>query len=244
MPSEESPVHDCFPGIPHHVLVKARHLGRAGADLLARLPETLGHLEHQWSLSIGKPLPRETAAYVAPVRRADGTAAVLKLMLPDGSFAAQADTLARADGWGSVRLLDRDDDILAMLLEPLGDPLGAITEAPEAQIDILCETLPYAWQVPPVPADRQRADEKAASLIRDIEGGYERLHPPRRERAVAKALAYGHRRAEAFDLGRCVVVHGDPHLRNALRALSTRAGAPSGFVFVDPDGFLADPTYD
>ncbi|MGB8941428.1 MAG: hypothetical protein WCD21_14510, partial [Streptomyces sp.] len=29
-----------------------------------------------------------------------------------------------------------------------------------------------------------------------------------------------------------------------LRVLAPRAGADAGFVFVDPDGFLADPAYD
>ena len=89
----------CVPSLLRPVLGKARHLGQAGADWLARLPETLGHLEHQWSLSIGKPLPGGTAAYVAPVRRADG------------SFTAQADTPARAEGRGDVKLLDPHDDV-------------------------------------------------------------------------------------------------------------------------------------
>ncbi|MFD0851280.1 aminoglycoside phosphotransferase, partial [Actinomadura adrarensis] len=43
---------------------------------------------------------------------------------------------------------------------------------------------------------------------------------------------------------RCVVVHGDPHLGNALQAKTARDGAESGFVFVDPDGFVDDPAYD
>jgi streptomycin 6-kinase len=42
----------------------------------------------------------------------------------------------------------------------------------------------------------------------------------------------------------CVVVHGDPHPGNALCVPVPRAGAESGFVFVDLDGFLADPAYD
>jgi streptomycin 6-kinase len=41
-----------------------------------------------------------------------------------------------------------------------------------------------------------------------------------------------------------VVVHGDPHPANALRVKTPRVGAEPGFVFVDPDGFLAEPAYD
>jgi streptomycin 6-kinase len=48
----------------------------------------------------------------------------------------------------------------------------------------------------------------------------------------------------AFDLDRCSVVHGDPHPGNALRGVEPREGAGPGYVFVVPDGFLADPAYD
>ena len=58
------------------------------------------------------------------------------------------------------------------------------------------------------------------------------------------ALRHAERRARAFDVDRRVVVHGDPHPGNALRVPAGRAGSGSGFVFVDPDGFLADPGYD
>jgi streptomycin 6-kinase len=48
----------------------------------------------------------------------------------------------------------------------------------------------------------------------------------------------------AFDPERCVVVHGDPHPANALLVCTPRAGAESGYVFVDPEGFLCEPAYD
>jgi streptomycin 6-kinase len=57
-------------------------------------------------------------------------------------------------------------------------------------------------------------------------------------------VQYAERRATATDLDHAVIVHGDPHPGNALRVLAPRAGADAGFVFVDPDGFLADPAYD
>ena len=70
-------------------------------------------------------------------------------------------------------------------------------------------------------------------------------HGHRCSRSVlARALRFAERRAAAFDLGTCVVVHGHPHPGNALRVVRPRAGAESGFVFVDPDGFLADPACD
>ena len=41
-----------------------------------------------------------------------------------------------------------------------------------------------------------------------------------------------------------VAVHGDPHPANLLQVPSPRAGAASGWCFVDPDGFVADRAYD
>jgi len=70
------------------------------------------------------------------------------------------------------------------------------------------------------------------------------LGGPCSSEVVSKALRYAEQRAAATELDRAVVVHGDPHPGNALRPFAPRSGAGSGFVFVDPDGFLADPAYD
>ena len=70
------------------------------------------------------------------------------------------------------------------------------------------------------------------------------LARPCPERVVALALAYAERRRAGTHLDRVVVVHGDPHPDNALQVPGARPGAEAGFVFVDPDGFLADPAYD
>jgi streptomycin 6-kinase len=87
-------------------------------------------------------------------------------------------------------------------------------------------------------------DEKAGQLFRLVSRLWEELRHPCSERVVSQALRYAERRAAAFDLERCVVVHGDPHPWNALRVLTPRVGADAGFVFVDPVGFLADSAYD
>ena len=67
---------------------------------------------------------------------------------------------------------------------------------------------------------------------------------PCSERVTEYALLCAERRAAVFDPERCVIVHGDAASANAVQVLAPRAGAESGFVFVDPDGFLGDPTYD
>ena len=60
---------------------------------------------------------------------------------------------------------------------------------------------------------------------------------------VEQALIFAERRAAESDRD-LVVVHGDPHSGNLLAVRAPRLGADTGYVFVDPDGFVADRAYD
>nr|WP_202889620.1 aminoglycoside phosphotransferase family protein [Actinopolymorpha rutila] len=224
---------------------KAAHLGRRGEEWLAGLPALVDDLADRWSITVGPPLSGGTASYVARARTADGQDAVLKIAIPEYDMSGQVRTLADADGNGYVRLLAHDVDRHAMLMEALDQPLGDVDVSPEDKIATLCATLRQAWQVPrPIEVTMDPAQEKARGLAELVGTLWERLGHPCSERVVKRALTYAERRAGAFDLDRCVVAHGDPHPANTLRVLTPRPGAESGFVFVDPDGFLADPTYD
>ena len=224
---------------------KVAHLGTLGEEWLAGLPDLIGDLERQWSITVGEPLRGGTTSYVARARTADGQEAVLKLAVPEHDFAGQVRTIADAQGHGYVGLLAHDVGRHAVLLEALGQPLEDADLPPERKIEILCATLREAWRVPrPAGLTVEPAEEKARGLGELVSTLWEQLGQPCSERVTAKALRYAERRAAAFDLRRCVVVHGDPHPGNTLRVLRARPGAESGFVFVDPDGFLADPAYD
>lgn len=113
------------------------------------------------------------------------------------------------------------------------------------ELAVLCALLAEAWEVPrPEPATLADAQHKAVVLAQLVSALWEELSRPCSARVVALALRYAERRRAATELERAVVVHGDPHPDNALQVLAERRGAESGFVFIDPDGFLADPTYD
>src|SRR5438132_13987086 len=51
---------------------------------LERLQETLAHLEREWAITVGAPIDTNevSCAWVAPVVRADGSSAVLKVGMP------------------------------------------------------------------------------------------------------------------------------------------------------------------
>jgi streptomycin 6-kinase len=224
---------------------KAEHLGARGREWLEHLPELVSDLERQWSITVGAPFSGGTTSYVCRAVTHAGTPAVLKLSLPDEGFPATVRLLEAARGNGYVHLLAHYTERYALLLEALGVPLNTLGLTPEQQMRVLGVTLRRAWQVPRwSDVKAQAATEKAAQLGELVERLWESLGRPCSERVRDQAHAYAASRAAAFDIDRCVLVHGDPHPGNALSVPTPRPGAESGFVFVDPDGFLADPAYD
>jgi streptomycin 6-kinase len=227
-------------------------MGAAGAAWSAALPEVLAGLERDWSIVVGRGLPGGSASFVARARRADGTAAVVKVAVIDEGWAEQVATLERAAGRGYVRLLRSDLDRRAVLLEELGPPLASGRRSVPDQLRCLADTLALAWQDPGAlraePGEApstgsERIQDKASGLAELIRQAWDRLDRPCSVRVVDQALAYAERRAAEADRD-LVIVHGDPHPGNLLAVLQPRPGADTGYVFVDPDGFVADRAYD
>jgi streptomycin 6-kinase len=92
----------------------------AGAGPLARRTSRAyrGPRAGLWGITVGRPYPDATEAFVAEAR----PASVLKLMIPrDGDHARNEITVLRLTGGdGCVRLLRADQERGALLLERLG----------------------------------------------------------------------------------------------------------------------------
>jgi streptomycin 6-kinase len=132
-----------------------------------------------------------------------------------------------------------------MLLEARGPSMDTLELAPEAQLETLCRLLRQAWEVPRAATGRfASAHDKAGGLHQFVASMWESLDGPCSEQVLAQALLFAQRRSAAFDPNRCVVVHGDAAAANARQVLAPRKGAETGFVFVDPSGFIGDPAYD
>ena len=244
-PHHDRGVTDHLLELPAVVRQKIASLGTAGEQWLAALPDLVADLKRSWSITPTAALAGGSASCVLRVRTGDDGEAVLKLAIPDPGFDDQVRTLVDAHGRGYAHLLAHDAERQAMLLESLGPSMDELAVAPELAIENLCHTLAQAWTVPRPPGatiDPER--EKATQLARFVRRTWDRLGRPCSEAVVATAVRFAERRAAVFDLDRCVVVHGDPHPGNALKVTAPRPGAESGFVFVDPDGFLAEPAYD
>ena len=221
-------------------------LGAEGEAWVAALPRLADDLARRWSLTLGRPVPGGSASYVVRAVRADGTEAVLKIATPGSDVGAQERVLRLADGRGYARLLASDVERGALLLEALGHPLERSVSEPHDQLRSLADTLTDAWRIDTAgfPIPLRGSTDKAAQLAEMVERLWARYDGPCSRRVRDHALTLAGRRSAAFDLATAVVVHGDPHPGNALAVTRPRAGASSGFVFVDPDGFLEQREYD
>lgn len=211
----------------------------AGAERwLAALPGLVAELEADWAIAVGAPYADPTEAYVASATMADGTPAVLKLMIPrPGDHAEHEITVLRlTDGLGCARLLRSDAERGALLLERLGRPLVELGLPLRRRHEILVATAAQVWR--PAPGCRlPTGADKGRWLADHIASLWEQLGRPCSARAVEHALACAARRVAAHDDERAVLVHGDVHQWNALQA-------GERFKLVDPDGLLAEAEYD
>lgn len=217
-------------------------LGERGAEWAERLPGVLAGLARDWGLDLGRALPGGSNSYVVRAVTADGSPAVVKVVLDVEGLGDQARVLADADGRGYARLLRADLDRGALLVEALGPPLEASGRSSEDQLRVLADTLLVAWQ--PSPLDRVPTEaDKAVGLAGLIVDHWQRLGRPCPVAVRDQALRYADLLADASSES-LVVVHGDAHPGNALAVPRRRPGAETGYCFVDPDGFVADRAYD
>ncbi|HXH95595.1 MAG TPA: aminoglycoside phosphotransferase family protein, partial [Gaiellaceae bacterium] len=139
--------------------------------------------------------------------RDDGTPAVLKLVYPHRESEQEADALERWDGVGAVRLLARDDERNALLLERC-EPGASLAEACPDPLGVLIDLLPRLWK----PADgfRKLAEEAQHWLE---EGDLARMpESPFRDAAISLL------RELAPSQGEQVLLHQDLHGENVLSA--------------------------
>src|SRR5438067_589966 len=98
----------------------------------------------QWQLEIGEAYAPGAAGHAVRATLPDGTPAVLKISTPHREAEQEADALERWDGDGAVRLLARDDERNALLLERC-EPGTFLSESPDA-LDVLIGLLPRLWK--------------------------------------------------------------------------------------------------
>ncbi|MEU5220606.1 aminoglycoside phosphotransferase family protein [Streptomyces sp. NPDC020807] len=207
--------------------------GGRGAAWIAELPSIVGELLGTWKCDRDGEVLHGGVGVIVPVRREDGTAAVLKVSFPHPGNVHEPDAFAAWGGRGAVLLHERDDARFAMLLERAS--AGTLADlSDEDEILRVAGRLSRRLAVPApagLPRLRDRADEWEEALRADAAE-----FPGALPRSVVAEAA-----ATARDLGAVqpdTVVHGDLHARNILPA--TR----EPWLAVDPKGCAGDPAYD
>jgi streptomycin 6-kinase len=166
--------------------------------------ELVADCSERWGLRVGEPYVPGACGHVVRVELTDGTPAVLKAFWPHHEAEQEADALERWDGDGAVRLLARDDELHALLLERC-DP-GSFLSDDSDPIGVLVELLPRLW----------RGGEGFRTLETETElwMEYMRETPDHRFQDVA----LGFIRELAPSQGEQVLVNQDLHGENVLAA--------------------------
>jgi streptomycin 6-kinase len=219
--------------------VRNRAISEGHGRWIDDLPDIVRSLERDWSFEVGQTFDEGTEAFVAEASMADGTVAILKVLVPRPSRAVDDHeaTVLRLAGGAGCPILYRDDPARgALLMERLGPSLFALGLPYEQRLPILCDAASRIWR--PVPdAGLPTGADKAAWLIEYITTTWAELDEPCATRTVEHAIDCAERRRSVHDDERAVLVHGDVHQWNALQAGDT-------FKLVDPDGLFAEAEYD
>ena len=123
------------------------------ATWLARLPAVRRDVERRWSLTLGTPFAghERAGSWVAPAVRADGSTAVLKIAMPHMEGEHEIAGLRFWDGDPTVRLIEADESLGAMLLERC-EPGTALRSTPEPEQDrVVAGLLRRLWRAPAPP---------------------------------------------------------------------------------------------
>jgi streptomycin 6-kinase len=201
--------------------------GAAGAAWLERLPELVASLRRDWALEPDGEFPL-SYAYVEPVRRADGTPAVLKLTLPgDVEAAREAAALERFGGEAAAAVLAHDASRGALLLERLepGTPLAEL-----AARDDDAATLAAAGVM-------RRLRRAPAAGFPDAATWGRALYGEWGLPAALVAAAREEHTTLCASSAAPALLHGDLHHLNVLRA-------GEGWKAIDPKGVVAEPAYE
>ncbi|WP_327739406.1 aminoglycoside phosphotransferase family protein [Streptomyces nojiriensis] len=207
--------------------------GAAGAAWLAELPGIVDELLERWECVPDGEVMHGGVGIIVPVLRRDAVPAVLKVSFPHPGNAHEPDAFEVWGGRGAVLLHERDDERFAMLLERVRtSTLEEVEDGDE--VVTVAGRLSRRLAVP-APAGLPRLREQADSWE-------DRLRKDERElahtvpRYVVDAAV-----ATVRELGRTqpdVLIHGDLHARNILRA------DREPWLAVDPKGCVGDPAYD
>ncbi|WP_329001516.1 aminoglycoside phosphotransferase family protein [Kribbella sp. NBC_00709] len=201
--------------------------GAAGEAWLAELPGIIDELLTQWDCEPDGEAAHGQVGVVVPVR----DDAVLKVSFPHPGNVHEPDAFEAWDGQGAVKLYERDDARYAMLLER-AHPTTLMEH--DEDVVVTAGDLHRRLRIP-APDGLPRMSEQADAWEEELRKDAAELDHPLPAAVIDAALAV------VDELGRDqpeILIHGDFHPRNILRA------DREPWLAVDPKGYVGDPAYD
>jgi streptomycin 6-kinase len=206
------------------------------SDWLARLPTVIRELEVRWSLTVGAPFDSNevSCAWVAPVTRADGSLAVLKVSMPHFEAEHEIAGLRFWDGDPTVRLIEADERVGAMLLERCvpGTHLRVLRSEVEQDV-VVANLLRRLWRRPASPHPFRTLSIMTARWTEETLA-QSRQWPDAGLVQEGLNLLQQLSRPAADD----VILATDLHAGNVLQAQR------EPWLVIDPKPFIGDPAYD
>ena len=193
-------------------------------------------MQDRWSLSLGAPFDGSdgSCAWVAPAMRADGTRAVLKLGMPQMEAAHELQGLHFWDGDPTVRLLESDASLNAMLLEQC-EPGTGLGELPEPEQDVIVAgLLRRLWRRPAAPHPFRPLSVMTAHWADETMAAASKWPADRGMIQEGLRLLAELPRSASND----VLLATDLHAGNVLRAQR------EPWLVIDPKPFVGDRAYD
>jgi streptomycin 6-kinase len=205
---------------------------------LDQLPRAISELQDRWALSLGAPFDGSevSCAWVAPAVRRDGTRAVLKLGMPHMEATHEIQGLRFWAGDPTVRILEDDVDLNAMLLEHC-EPGTTLRALPEEEQDVVvARLLRRLWRRPPEPHPFRPLSLMIASWAGEAVEARACLSPGPDAGRVQEGIRIMEElaRLSADD----VLLATDLHAGNVLRAQR------EPWLAIDPKPFVGDRAYD
>jgi streptomycin 6-kinase len=220
--------------VPDHLAVSCAKAPES-ARWLDRLPTTILELERRWSLTIGEAFDSSegSCAWVATATRPTGQAGVLKLGLPHMEGIHEIAGLRFWDGDPTVRLLEADENLGAMLLERCR-PGTKLRELPEPEQDVvIADLLKRLWRAPRRPHPFRPLSDMVVFWSAETMVDVARWADPGIVREGLRLFQELPRSAPTETL-----LATDLHAGNVLRA------EREPWLVIDPKPFVGDPAYD
>lgn len=209
--------------------------GEEGEQWAKAIPQIITQFEQTWNITVGEPFSL-SYNYAAPVKRADGRDAVIKIGFPgDSEFLSEITALQEFGGKGCVRLLAHDKKNAVILLERVlpGKPLHG--ETIEHQAKIASSVLKRLWKKAPQNDELIRLEKWFLGFERHRKKYGDSVNPIPQELFVKAEELFEKLLNSTHE---SMLIHGDFNHNNILS--SNR----EGWLVIDPKGVIGDPLYD